>query len=459
MECAIVYRRTLPTQKWTKFATGMTDRTPHAIIDLLDAAQPECLSSDYSNSEKLLIAATDSTGAAFRRFTSFISPNSKHSDADIVYKYLKAHFIQLIMAAFIFIGAITALIFPFLSAAQLNNNSTLNMESALNGLKSFYIYYSNELFSDASTFTTLSIGVIAGSISIAALGRARQSQESGPLVPFSDLLNRFAFIFNGLFIIFYSSQIFIWLGGFIWRDEICHEEMRVGPDGMSYFVLEECGISSPIIVIDSLLVILVCTTLHSLTLQSRRQSAHRIDHAYAQLLQVAEKIKSHNVARRKFPIWNVIHLYTALATLLFLFSVLAIELSDDAHLNFRWPGLILVVYAMSLILALFGYVFYPYMVSEFKSTIGVRIFRTFLHGYISLAFALSIAGALPITFSNKSFLLMFFGALISFNAPLLINRIPEISIRIQQRKLNENFRSLLIKARLVEKYQILSKVD
>lgn len=437
----------------------MTERDPRPIVEILNATQHECPRNEYSYSEKLLIGSSEFAAAIFHKIGSRSSRTNERSDTDIVYKHLTRNLIQVICAAFILIGATIALIFPSVSVLQSVKTSALNLNEAVNSLSSFYVYYSNEIFDDVSTFTTLSIGVIAGSISIATLGRGSQSQNASARVPYTDLINRFAFVFNGLFILFYASQILIWLGGFLLQNEICREEKQVAGNGLSYIKLEECGVSSPFIVIDSIMVILICAALHSLTLQSRRQSIDRIDYAYSRLLATADHIKRYSVPRRKFPVWNIVHLYTALSLLIFLFTAFTIELSGDPSSNIRWGAVTFGFYLMALILALFGYVFYPYMVSEIRSKRISRILRIALHIYISTAFTLSLSGALPDSASDKSYLLILGGSLIAFNAPLAINFIPQVSERIRQKELNEWFRLLFIRGNLVEKYRFLSRVE
>lgn len=441
----------------------MTERSPYSITGIIEAVYPKLPRRDYSISELLIMAVNDLTIALVLKFISLFQPKAVRSntDADMIYKHIVSNVLQMISASFILLCALLAIIFPAISIARGEEFNAETAGKASKSLFDFYVFYSTNVFNDTSTFTTLSIGVIAGSISIASLGRASRSrsEDNTRFVQYSDLLGRFAFVYNALFILFYASQLIIWTGGFLWQDGICNEQRRIGPDGMAYYVVEKCGSPSPIIAVTSILTIFVCGVIHGLTIQSRYQSNIQCDYAYTQLLETADRIKLHVTPQRRLPVWNVIHLYTALSLLIVLFFAFPLELTlpNNSHINLT--RLIISVYVMSLFLALIRYKLYPYLINEHSPRKWIPALRIFFQIYTSFSFTISIVGSLPESTSTVQLFLLLGGIFTAFNLPLAINFIPEIKTRLHQTQLNEVFRLFRIKARRVEKYQILARID
>jgi hypothetical protein len=438
----------------------MTARAPHSIAQTIEILYTDCPDEEYSISERLITAANNLTVRLFLKIASLVSPKSPRTEADTIYRHVVYNFLQIVFAAFVLICVLVALLFPIFTLLNIDGPPQQTAQNTFTSLSDFYVFYSNEVFEDTSTFTTISIGVIAGSISIASLGRSAQSkQESNALVPYTELLSRFAFIYNGLFILFYTSQIVIWLTGIIWRSEICHETQEVGANGLSYFVIEECGIPSPSIAVTSVIAILVCGAIQSLTIHSRRQTITNINLAYKQLLESTDRIKAQTTPRRRLPVWNVVHLYTALSLLIILFTAVTLQFTTHSGSPVEVLPLIIGTYIMSLFSGIFRYSLFPYITGELSPRNWIFRLPTFLHIYLSLAFASSATNLLTVSATANSFVTLAVGSLTALNAPLLIGRLPAIKMRIEQKRLNEDFRLLHIRARRVEKYQMLLRVD
>ena len=287
-----------------------------------------------------------------------------------------------------------------------------------------YKFHRTYVFNDPATFTTLTIGITAGAISIAAFASSGLVERTR--VSISDLegVRKAAIAFGSVATLVFLWQLVVCSGWLFWE-----EPSRGG--------------LSPIIVVDCLLGFIVCACMASLVGMPASYLIVEVAKIDREIESVESVLHGVKVRRRRFPLWNVRNLYVSFS--------LALGWSISA-IVFMWfenesaIDLFAFMAATVLMSVVCGLIYFQFVTAG--SRVNSRLHRFglingFIHFFFALMFSISIASY----FSGGNdllFLLLMAGWLVSFRLPLRIIRCGVIEDRVLQGSVNVLIRDLRV---------------
>lgn len=301
-------------------------------------------------------------------------------------------------------------------------------------LEAVYLFHRHYVFDDPSLFTTFSIGLIAGAISISALASASIEGRSRLAVADREAVRMWAIAFGSIAALVFLVQLAVTAGWFFWKDP--------SRGGLSPIIVAVCVVG--------FLVCAVTASLVSMPVSHLRRQLVRLREEVAELERELGKLC---VEHRRLPLWNVRNLCTAAALTLGLIFTATIEiLSPGASPAPIISGsLVAVVMAAICSLAYFQF-----------STVGRRnpfplrrliSLNSILHWALTISFSSALAAVMS-QGSDPKFLGYFICWLIAIRASLQIQRLDVVAERLKQAQQNEILYSIRVR-----ESQIARKVE